>query len=124
MRQRHRVVESWVNNLYEEVLAAIQNDFDVSGIQVRELRTKPEDYQGYVQRAGYRGRYPDYYKDYFAEKSFEHFVSLRLLELKATNIFVDIVSENSPIAEIYSRLTGCKSYRQDIMYPGVYMVTE
>ena len=117
LRQRHRVIESWVNNLDEEVLAAIQKDFDASGIQVQELYVKPEDWQGYVQKAGYRERYPDYYKDYMAEKSFEHFVAYRLLEIKSTDVFVDIASENSPVHEIFSRLSGCKSWRQDIMYP-------
>jgi SAM-dependent methyltransferase len=32
-------------------------------------------------------------------------------------VFVDLASEHSPVPDIYKALTGCTSYRQDIMYP-------
>lgn len=118
LRQGHRVVREWVNNLPSEVLAAIQEGFNKYGIPVRALYVNPEDYRQY--RAGYIERYPDYYKDYLPEKSLEHFIALKLLEIDSTDIFIDVASENSPVPDIYSQLTGCKSYRQDIMYaPGI-----
>lgn len=44
-------------------------------------------------------------------------MAFRLLEIKSTDVFVDIASENSPVPEIFSRLSGCKNWRQDPMYP-------
>src|SRR5690606_27137344 len=51
------------------------------------------------------------------EKTLEHYIALTLLDVNADDVFVDIASEHSPVPEIYERLTGAKSYSQDIMYP-------
>ena len=74
-------------------------------------------YREYVERAGYHGRYREYYKGNQDEKTLEHFVGLTLLEPGRDDVFVDLASEHSPVPDIYRALTGCKSYRQDIMYP-------
>lgn len=54
--------------------------------------------------------------DNFYEKTLEHFVSFKFLNLKEGQNFIDIASENSPASEIFSKLTKCNAYSQDIMY--------
>ncbi|MEZ5363106.1 MAG: class I SAM-dependent methyltransferase [Bryobacterales bacterium] len=51
------------------------------------------------------------------EKTFEHFVAMRLLRLTERDVFVDLASEGSPLPEIAARLSGCRALAQDIMYP-------
>jgi len=119
LRRKYAVVEEWVNNIDPEILSAVEADFARSNVPVIPLSVNEDVWQNYVKRAEYGVRYPDYYPDSLPEKSFEHFMSLRLLEVKAGEVFVDVASENSPVPKIYSRLSGCVSYRQDIMYvPG------
>jgi hypothetical protein len=125
LSQGHRVKREWINNLSPEVLATIQQGFDRKGIPVVAFYANPEGYRQYYRQAGYTERYasyyPDAYRDYLPEKSFEHFIALTLLEIKPEDVFVDVASENSPVPDIYSNLTGCRSYRQDIMYaPGFH----
>lgn len=117
LRQGHRVVREWVNNLPSGVLVKIQEGFDQYGIPVRALYLDPEIYRQYFKQARYTERYPDYYRDNLPEKSFEHFIALKLLEINSRDVFIDVASENSPVPDIYSHLTGSTSYRQDIMYP-------
>jgi hypothetical protein len=45
-------------------------------------------------------KYSDYYTDNFYEKSLEHYLCYRLLELQKNDNFVDISSEHSPVGEI------------------------
>ncbi|MEQ9000824.1 MAG: class I SAM-dependent methyltransferase [Coleofasciculus sp. B1-GNL1-01] len=75
------------------------------------------NYQKYFNNAEYKTRYPDYYRGNQVEKSLEHYLTLTLLNVSAEDIFIDIASEQSPIPEIYRRLTGATTYSQDIMYP-------
>ena len=90
------------------------------GIKVADFNPDVAEYQRYFEQAEYTSRYPDYYGFNLAEKSLEHFICLKLLNLSASDVLVDIASEGSPVPEIVSRLTGCTSYAQDIMYePGV-----
>ena len=51
------------------------------------------------------------------EKALEHYLALTLLELTREDVFIDLASEHSPVPEIYARLTGARTYSQDIMYP-------
>lgn len=74
-------------------------------------------YHDYVDRAGYRRSYRDYYLGNQVEKSLEHFVSLSLMGIGPDDVFVDLASEHSPVPDIFRSLAGCASYRQDIMYP-------
>ena len=45
-------------------------------------------------------KYSDYYTDNCYEKSLEHYLCYRLLELQKNDNFVDISSEHSPVGEI------------------------
>jgi len=116
-RRGHRVVESAIDNASPDVVDRILGAVRRRGIRMLPLEVGVQDYEEYRQSAGYAERYPDYYSDNFAEKSFEHFVAFQLLELTPEDVFVDLASEHSPVPEIFHRLTGASTYGQDIMYP-------
>lgn len=98
----------------EAILSRLAND----GITVREVRVSPAEYHDYVERAGYRTRYSSYYPSNRAEKALEHFLAQRLLNLTSADVYIDVASERSPVPEIYQRLFGCRTYAQDLEYPG------
>ena len=78
------------------------------------------DFKQYVENAEYY-RLSSYYsgdKAYvFGEKSLEHYLAAKLLNLTKDDVYIDIASEQSPAPEIYQRLYGCRVYRQDLTYP-------
>jgi len=77
------------------------------------------DYTLYMRRAEYHN-FPNYFDGgrakYFVEKSIEHFLAARLLNLSKDDIYIDVASSNSPAAEIYQKLYGCKTFRQDLAF--------
>ncbi len=90
-------------------------------IPVQDFHIDVNEYKDYFKEAGYAIRFPEYYAWNIAEKSLEHFVAQRLLQLNATDVYIDIASEGSPVPEIYHRLYGCVTYAQDLSYaPGIY----
>ena len=112
-----RVVSGGIDNVspprVERVLALGRE----AGIEFEPLSIDIDAYRRYFDTAGYVTRYPDYYRGNQPEKSLEHWVVLHLLNLGPTEVFIDIASENSPVPEIYWRLTGACSFSQDISYP-------
>jgi hypothetical protein len=87
------------------------------GVAVRDHHVDVNKYRGFIKRAQYQKRYSTYYAGNFPEKSLEHFVAADLLGLKPDDTYVDIASEQSPVPEIYGRLFGSATYRQDLSYP-------
>lgn len=85
-------------------------------IEVEYLRADKNEYLDYIKKAKYERLYPKYYSWNFHEKTFEHFVAFKLLNLDNGDNFLDIAAETSPHSEIFSRLTGCNSFQQDIMF--------
>jgi len=99
------------------VVETIVADLARRGFPVEEIAIDPAAYRAYFAAAGYAERYPDYYSFNLPEKSLEHFVAAKLLDLGSADVYIDIASEHSPVPEIYARLFGCVSYRQDLAYP-------
>ena len=112
-----RVVEGGIDNASPgRVRRILQLGID-AGLPFIACPVDVDAYRAYVERAGYRGPYKEYYAGNQVEKSLEHFVGLTLLGVTKDDVFVDLASEHSPVPDIYRALTGCTSYRQDIMYP-------
>jgi SAM-dependent methyltransferase len=91
-----------------------------SGINVSDFAIDIADYHSYLQKAEYQN-FQNYYgggkaKNFF-EKSLEHYLAAKVLNLSSDDVYIDIASENSPSAEIYKKLYGCQTYRQDLMFP-------
>jgi len=120
-RLKNRIVEGAINNADPRCLQEINKNLKKLGISLQTLEVRKENYREFFARAEYQERYPDYYRDNVFEKTFEHYLCYSLLNPGKEDIFVDIASEHSPLCEIFCRLTGCKSYSQDIMYmPGIH----
>ena len=105
-----------INNIDPNCISYLCSEIKKTGISIKEYHIDREDYNQYVKNAQYKTRYSDYYTNNFYEKSLEHYICYNLLELQKNDKFVDIASEHSPVGEIFSRLTGCNSYSQDIMF--------
>lgn len=92
-----------------------KNDFKVINFKI-DLT----DYKHYLSNAEYY-RFPRYYGSgrarNFIEKTLEHYLSAKLLNLSEDDVYIDIANANSPVPEIYYKLYGCKVYRQDLMFP-------
>ncbi|MEA5448426.1 methyltransferase domain-containing protein [Leptolyngbya sp. CCNP1308] len=86
-------------------------------ISVKELSLDKTDYQIYFRSARYIEDFPAYYSFNLPEKSLEHYIAAKLLQLNAEDTYIDIASEGSPVPEIYHNLFGSKTYRQDLAYP-------
>lgn len=100
-----------------EIVATIIRELRELGFTVEDLTLNAAAYRAYFAAAQYTSRYPKYYDFNLPEKSLEHFIAATLLDLKPNDVYIDIASEHSPVPEIYSRLFGVTSYRQDLAYP-------
>lgn len=113
----HVVIRSGIDNVSPHIVKDIFSKAELSGMDLKPLSIDIDDYRSYAKAAEYSTRYTNYYSDNIKEKSFEHYLSLKFLEVKDSDVFIDVASENSPVPQIFSKLTGVKSYGQDIMYP-------
>jgi len=75
-----------------------------------------DDYNLYIEKIGYKKKYPEYYSFNFPEKTLEYYLAYKLLNLKKEDVFVDIAAEHSPHYKEFEKLSGAKGYKQDIMY--------
>ncbi len=99
---------------------AVRRALEELGLDVRDMTLDLADYRRYLERAAY-GRFPTYYGGGswpgFAEKALEHYLAAKLLDLRETDVYLDIASYDSPTPDVYRRAFGCKTYRQDLLYP-------
>lgn len=95
----------------------VEDQLKSLGLAMQRLQLEADAWRAYCDRAEYRSRYPGYYVGNLPEKSLEHFLGLSFLNPQPREAFVDVAAEDSPVAEIFGRLTGCTAYAQDIMYP-------
>jgi SAM-dependent methyltransferase len=103
----------------ERAADAVQAALEAAGVPVIPWRVDVAEYHDFVRRADY-ARFPDYYAwqgPPFIEKSLEHYLAARLLDLRPRAVYVDVASDTSPAPEIYGRLYGVTAYRQDLKYP-------
>jgi SAM-dependent methyltransferase len=120
-RVKNPVMLGAISNTNSECVAEIVDVLSSIGISVRHFKVDKKEYFEFISKAGYKNKYPDYYKDNFYEKTVEHFLCYSFLDLRHDDKFIDIASEHSPVKDIFSSLTGCVAYSQDIMYkPGIH----
>lgn len=86
-----------------------------SGLDLKSFEINLQAYNKYVRDT--QELYRNYDYPNFVEKSLEHFVAAQLLELKSDDVYIDVASDKSPTPEIYHKLYGSTTYRQDIQYP-------
>jgi SAM-dependent methyltransferase len=103
---------------YEEFL---KRDWDKIRYELEEclnleccpVHVEPEEYERYLSLAKYRRGYAP---TAFAEKTLEHFLSAKYLDICSDDVYVDIASASSPFPDIVRRLCDCTVYRQDLLY--------
>jgi SAM-dependent methyltransferase len=113
----YSVVRYGVDSYNAGTVAEVERALAAQGTPVEAFRIDPARFAEYERRADYATRYPDYYGVDMAEKHLEHFLCLELMALGASDVFVDLASEDSPVPDIFERLTGATTYWQDIQYP-------
>lgn len=94
--------------------AVCQGLCSIPRIRMERFRIAPEKYHIWLQQANYP---QDSYQGNFAEKTLEHYLTVELLDLKSTDVVIDIASSNSPFVDVTERTIGCRIYEQDLIYP-------
>jgi len=87
-----------------------------SGLAMGDYSVDIEDYQKYFDSAQYKEKYSANYPNNLAEKSLEHYIAAKLLEINEKDVYIDIAAKDSPVAIIYKKLFGAETFRQDISY--------
>jgi len=118
IKSRADPARSWEphSEAQEEIIRDLKNN----GFRVKHYDINATQYRQYMKKAEYPN-FPDYFDggkaEYFFEKSLEHFLAAQLLDLSKNDLYIDIACSHSPAAEIYHKLYGCKTFRQDLLYP-------
>ena len=89
--------------------------FDVINYSIDE-----KDYCDYLRIVNYRENYPRYFREFGAalcQKSVQHYVSYRLLNMRKNSVYIDVASSNSVFPQIVKKFVGdLEVYKQDISY--------
>lgn len=111
--------EAWIphdSDIQEKIVEELQGN----GYDVRPYVIDVEDYHLYLERANY-AKFRDYYRGgrsaNFVEKSLEHYLAAKFLEISQDDVYIDIANAGSPVPEVYRALFGCTAYRQDLSFP-------
>lgn len=68
-----------------------------SGFQVIELDVDKCDYNNYLEKANYEVKYPAYLKEFkenLPAKTFQHYLSYKLLDMKKDAVYMDVASRD------------------------------
>ena len=114
-------VSAWVPINDVNIHKGIISELEKKKFNLSYLSIDPAEYDDYMQKANY-AEFQDYYAHYktkptFIEKTFEHFLAAKLLDLTEEDIYIDVANSYSPVPEIYNKLYGCRTFRQDILFP-------
>ena len=96
--------------------------------RLRELGAETDTF--YVDASAFArflrdARFPKWYHPHngtptlsFLEKTLEHFVASRLLDVGSADTYLDVGADSSPFSAIAERLFGCRGYQLDAAYRG------
>jgi SAM-dependent methyltransferase len=108
-----RVFPGWAT--YEDITGPLSEH----GVEALPFRIDVEAFWRYVEEVGYRRM--EYWQGGKAraatEKWLEHFVSIQLIDPQPSEVVIDIASRYSPFPDILRERWGCRTYRQDWLYP-------
>jgi SAM-dependent methyltransferase len=103
-----------------QVQEEIAKELKMDGLNIVDFKINISDYRNYIKKAEYE-KSPNYYgggKGWnFTEKSLEHYLAAKLLDLSKDDVYIDIANSDSPAPDIYNKLYGCEVYRQDLVFP-------
>ncbi|MBI4651933.1 hypothetical protein HY745_11770 [Candidatus Desantisbacteria bacterium] len=95
----------------------IKSKFESSGLNVISYRINIPEFQKWVNEADFPENYKSSYGSIFIEKALEHYVGAKLLELKNTDMLMDIAASSSSWFEMAEKMYGCTAYALDYTYP-------
>ncbi len=94
----------------------------VPELQLKRFTIDIADYYRYIEAADYAA-FGEYYQggdsgnpDHRYEKFLQHYLSLKLLELNSSDVYIDVASNTSPMKDIVRRLFGAETYSMDLKY--------
>ncbi|MFC2113729.1 methyltransferase domain-containing protein [Bacteroidota bacterium] len=91
------------------------------GITTRQFTIDKKGYYDYLKQASYPESYYGGGLDpgqNFTEKTLEHYVSLKYLDLTKDAVFIDMAACSSPFYQIVTRTLGIEQvYQQDLIFP-------
>lgn len=96
---------------------AIARQLVDQGFNVRRIAVDSEDLNRFRERADYGRAYRGPLASGLPEKVLEHYLAATLLGLCPDDVVIDVASQHSPASNIYRRLYGCSTYRQDLLFP-------
>lgn len=100
-----------------ETHAAIVDGLEKLGFDLVEYPLDLNDFKAWVEKAQY-DRFENYYLKGLETKHVDHYLGWKFLDLKANDVYIDVASAlTSPAADIYSEMSGCEMYRQDLLFP-------
>lgn len=89
------------------------------GVALQFMAIDRDEYARYLDRAAYTVKYPFYYggeTGKLIEKTVEHYLAAKLLDLSPNDVYIDVATANSCAPDIYRELYGCTVYRQDLIF--------
>ena len=96
-----------------KIQAEIKEELQIKGYNIADFSVDIYDYQQYMEKARY-SNYP-FYTNNIIEKSLEHYIAAKLLDLSSNDIYLDVASSSSPVVEIYRNVYSCRTYRLDLV---------
>jgi SAM-dependent methyltransferase len=115
-----KIRNTYVPFTHTAVHNAVRESFTKAGIEINNLTVDVADYRNWVASAGYPSQcYADesYGRHVFSQKTLEHYIACKLLNLKKDDVYIDIASSLSPLPDLLPNIYGCIAYRQDLIYP-------
>ena len=91
------------------------NRFSQVGIEVEEVEIDIKDFKKWMEDFPSLVKFYSNMDDARIEKILEHYITLKYLNVKPTDIIIDVAAANSPFARILKQ-KGMKAYRQDLIY--------
>lgn len=95
----------------------IKSGFESFDIEVTPYWINIDGFHRWLKEADFPKNYCSSYGGLFIEKSLEHYVGAKLLELQKGDILIDVAASSSPWFEIAERMYGCKAYALDLAFP-------
>lgn len=103
----------WMNKFDAEEFA---KRFNQAGIHVEKREVDIEEFEKWMSEFSSLVEYYGQSNDFHIEKLLEHYLSMKCLDVKPTDVLLDVAAQQSPMSAIL-RQKGMKAYRQDLVYP-------
>jgi hypothetical protein len=105
-----------------EVQKLVVEALKSNNLEVTNLTVDVDEYNRWKMKAEYHKIWLYYLKfgiigKNLPEKSLEHYLAAKLLDISKEDVYIDVGGAGSPTAEIYRKMYGCKTFMQDLVFP-------